>query len=150
MPCLSLKWLMIVFVVLEPNRQEIIYSNYPYSIISLYKFPNCAVQNYKCPDWVADGLRGSICSGILCLLIGVLLVITESVDTSMVPPLDLFVNQSLVETQGNPQLPTTPLDKECESMESINSNNEATKKNTHEVLKPTAVHSTSPNKIVFI
>jgi hypothetical protein len=34
-------------------------------------------------------------------------------------------------------------------MESINSNNEATKKDTHEVLKPTAVHSTSPNKIVF-
>lgn len=31
----------------------------------------------QCPDWVADGLRGSICSGILCLLIGVLLVITE-------------------------------------------------------------------------
>jgi hypothetical protein len=80
-------------------------------------------------------------------------------------------------------LPTTPLDEECESMESINSNdgdplppkpdssqpcyqvvypayfspffpfplpcwsgynNEATKKDTHEVLKPTAVHSTSP------
>jgi hypothetical protein len=79
-----------------------------------------------------------------------LFIFLQSVDTSMVPPHDLSVNQSLVETQGNPQLPTTPLDEECESMESINSNNEATKKNTHEVLKPTAVHSTSPNKIVFI
>ncbi|XP_059458681.1 cold-regulated 413 plasma membrane protein 2-like [Corylus avellana] len=29
------------------------------------------------PDWLADELRGSICSGILCLLIGVLLVITK-------------------------------------------------------------------------
>jgi hypothetical protein len=114
-----------------------------------------------------------------------LFIFLQSVDTSMVPPHDfLSVNQSLAETQGNPQLPTTPpLDEECESMESINSNdgdplppkpdnsqpcyqvvypayfspffpfplpcwsgynNEATKKDTHEVLKPTAVHSTSP------
>ncbi|XP_059440973.1 transcription factor KUA1 isoform X2 [Corylus avellana] len=113
------------------------------------------------------------------------IIADESVDTSMVPPHDfLSVNQSLAETQGNPQLPTTPpLDEECESMESTNSNdgdplppkpdssqpcyqvvypayfspffpfplpcwsgynNEETKKETHEVLKPTAVHSTSP------
>ena len=40
-------FLLQVFVDLEPNRPEITSANYPSSIISHYKFPNCAVQNFK-------------------------------------------------------------------------------------------------------
>lgn len=36
-----------VFVGLEPNRPEIISANHPSCIISRYKFPNCAIQNFK-------------------------------------------------------------------------------------------------------
>jgi hypothetical protein len=47
--------------------------DYVLSIFSASRFLLFVVT----PDWLADELRGSICSGILCLLIGVLLVITK-------------------------------------------------------------------------
>nr|AGV54357.1 MYB transcription factor [Phaseolus vulgaris] len=112
------------------------------------------------------------------------IVADEGADTPMVQQDFLSANQLPVETEGNNPLPAPPpLDEECESMDSTNSNDgdpapskpentqssypvlypayyspvfpfplpywsgyspEPIKKETHEVLKPTAVHSKSP------
>ncbi|KAL2962377.1 hypothetical protein AAZX31_17G139500 [Glycine max] len=113
------------------------------------------------------------------------IVADEAADTAMVQQDFLSANQLPTETEGNNPLPAPPpLDEECESMDSTNSNDgepapskpentqssypmlypayyspvfpfplpywsgyspESTKKEeTHEVLKPTAVHSKSP------
>ncbi|KAK7386261.1 hypothetical protein VNO78_26366 [Psophocarpus tetragonolobus] len=113
------------------------------------------------------------------------IVADEAADTPMVQQDFLSTNQLPAEIEGNNPLPAPPpLDEECESMDSTNSNDgepapskpentqssypvlypayyspvfpfplpywsgyspaEPTKKETHEVLKPTAVHSKSP------
>ncbi|KHN44091.1 Transcription factor MYB1R1 [Glycine soja] len=113
------------------------------------------------------------------------IVADEAADTAMVQQDFLSANELPTETEGNNPLPAPPpLDEECESMDSTNSNDgepapskpenthpsypmlypayyspvfpfplpywsgyspEPTKKEeTHEVLKPTAVHSKSP------
>ncbi|XP_061337011.1 transcription factor KUA1-like isoform X1 [Gastrolobium bilobum] len=113
------------------------------------------------------------------------IIADEEADTPMVQQDFLSANQQLqVETEGNNSLPAPPpLDEECESMDSANSNDgdsaplkpdntqssypllypayyspffpfplpywsgyspEPTKKETHVVLKPTAVHSKNP------
>lgn len=115
----------------------------------------------------------------------IFIVILQAADAPMVQQDFLSANQLPAETEGNNPLPAPPpLDEECESMDSTNSNDgepapskpentqssypmlypayyspvfpfplpywsgyspaESTKKETHEVLKPTAVHSKSP------